>query len=63
MKLLDFSPKVNTLLKFPGIYYHPHPLGKLHFQSNPRPDTLAAAQAAEFLLELSLCQHSKVVGK
>ena len=54
---------MNLLLKFPGIFYHPHPLGKLRFQSNPRPDTLEASQASEFLLELSLCQHSKVVGK
>lgn len=54
---------MNSLLKFPGIFYHPHPLGKLHFQSNPRPDTLEASQASEFLLELSLCQHSKVIGK
>ena len=53
----------NIFKEIPGLYYQPHPLGKLQFRAIARPDITEATEASEYLLDISLCEHKKLIEK
>lgn len=63
--LLDSGDELifEALKSTPGAYVHEYPMSRMSFRPLGRPDTPDATFAAETLLELSNCNHSKIHGK
>ncbi len=53
----------NLLKQIPGAYFQDFPFEKLSYRPMNRPDTTEASFAANALLDLSNCNHSKILGK
>jgi len=51
----------NVFKRIPGAYIHEFPFMKMQYRPMSRPDTPEAAYAAEALLDLSTCNHKKIL--